>query len=800
MSAFHFLSIISILCTVFLTSFTLSTAAKESKLPTWGTLRPHALISARAPVPHSPFFGFAYHPASSVEIRHLAAEHTKKISSFTWTAHDGRNFGDQEIRDHDANLLLTTTFYAHPSHSAYTLRISAVPLDPSKPVSITSVILYAVTAPDDHTTDDDDKHKYGSLRFENSDLSNIHIRGDAPSVGGPFSIHVSSPTFGAVSADMLDLRAGKHIPDDSAYGSGSRSRLRTRSERPSAPPEELGQFHTCVDNTDGQKGWAVEKTIEKKLSRQLHISKSIGSINLLSGSSSSSSSSSPVTSALVQRLVEAPFQMEATLIMDEDTSEEGLKELQKEITGSKLDTQLRKLRKHFDEKFETVFSLKDKEFTEQAIAFGKQALANVLGGIGYFYGSSLAREEGGDKKSMVLPPVGLYTATPSRIVFPRGFLWDEGFHQLIIQRWDPNLSARCLQSWFSVSQSNGWIPREQILGFEARNRFPSHVRHLIIQNPIVANPPTILMPLPFLWTLMQQNNSNENTKWKKQSEQLLQAAEQYYKWIKTTQAGERPLSFRWRGRSSDLKSPDGYPLTLSSGLDDYPRALSVSKLERHVDLHCWITWASQMIARMLDLNGKDSSEYEEEFKILLEALDTHHSKRLPNSQRRGDLLFCDYDGDERVCHEGYVTILPLLLGLLDEDDERVGAILDALEDDNNLRATAGVRSLSRMDRWHRRGDDYWTGSIWMPFNFLTLAALKTKYGANEGRYRDRALRLYSSLRDSIIENTIKVHADTGVLWENYSPEDDGAGKSGRQFTGWTSLVLMIMAEKFDGVI
>ena len=85
-------------------------------------------------------------------------------------------------------------------------------------------------------------------------------------------------------------------------------------------------------------------------------------------------------------------------------------------------------------------------------------LSNLVGGIGYFYGSDVVDRSGAPEydeesegfweetaeararaKPVVERPKELFTCVPSRPFFPRGFLWDEGFHLIPIIDWDIDL-------------------------------------------------------------------------------------------------------------------------------------------------------------------------------------------------------------------------------------------------------------------------------------------------------------------------------------------------------------------------
>ena len=86
-------------------------------------------------------------------------------------------------------------------------------------------------------------------------------------------------------------------------------------------------------------------------------------------------------------------------------------------------------------------------------------LSNLVGGIGYFYGDSLVDrsyapeyeeenegfwDEAAEARGRAVlsqdGPSELFTSVPSRPFFPRGFLWDEGFHLLPVADWDMDLT------------------------------------------------------------------------------------------------------------------------------------------------------------------------------------------------------------------------------------------------------------------------------------------------------------------------------------------------------------------------
>ena len=80
----------------------------------------------------------------------------------------------------------------------------------------------------------------------------------------------------------------------------------------------------------------------------------------------------------------------------------------------------------------------------------------------------------------------------------------------------------------------------------------------------------------------------------------------WYDWFNKTQVGARPHTYRWRGRVSESKL-ELNPKTLTSGLDDFPRASHPNDQERHLDLRCWMALASKVMADLWEIVGNSNS-------------------------------------------------------------------------------------------------------------------------------------------------------------------------------------------------
>ncbi|KAF1757578.1 hypothetical protein GCK72_014034 [Caenorhabditis remanei] len=471
---------------------------------------------------------------------------------------------------------------------------------------------------------------------------------------------------------------------------------------------------------------------------------------------------------------------------------------------------------NFNKKYENAFQLSGKNYTNNQQKMAKVALSNMLGSVGYWYGHNRVFHNN------LLHPYGphsFFSAVPSRPFFPRGFLWDEGFHQMLIRKMDPKMTLEVIVSWMNAMDTSGWIPREMIVGTEAEAKVPAE---FIPQKSDVANPPT-------LFYVMDKLIHDDKTvaRYAGILKLLYPRLEKWFTWIRVTQAGPTRSTFRWRGRNSTILS-ELNPKTLSSGLDDFPRASHPSDNEYHLDLKCWIALASRVLARLAKSYGTEV-EYQKASKAMeeLNNFDTltkdHWSEEYQGFYDYGkhsvDVALAPVPAAssprqfeyQRVTSRaptyqlvtnvfGYNNLFPMMLKMIPSKSPALKAMLDKIHDPEVLWTKFGLRSISRKSPYYmakntEHDPPYWRGYIWININYMVLSSLR-HYADQPGPYQEQSLTIFNELRANLVSNMAIQFQKTGFLWENYD-DRTGQGRGCHPFTGWSSLILLIMSDNLD---
>ncbi|XP_067154548.1 mannosyl-oligosaccharide glucosidase [Apteryx mantelli] len=731
----------------------------------WGSYRPHIYFGMKTRSPRALVTGLMWMQQREAEarLRHTC-EQGDGLSRYGWLQHDGENFGVQDIHDH--GLLLRTEFVKRPGgeHGGdWSWRVTARPEGAGTQASLISLFFYVAT--DGQGTLQphvEDKTRLASVTGTTEELGHFKI-----SFLKPTAESGTAPKYASYNY-LQAVSPGLHRLTDVVKSSLSNRFV-------FAPPGGARQRFFAVDTFRGLPGTAEQGPRSHLLLHQVTL-----------------------------RL---PCRVEVTFESGSVAGRPG------PLAGPALTEELAEHVAAFERRFEETFSLGRKGFTPAQQRFAQAALSNMLGGMGYFHGRSIV-QSAHTEQPVPYPEGSLFTAVPSRSFFPRGFLWDEGFHQLLLARWDPALSREVIAHWLDLMNAEGWIPREQILDDEARAKVPPE---FIVQHSENANPPTLFLalqqllgaaPLPYLQRLFPRLRT-------------------WYDWYNTTQAGPLPYTFRWRGRDRD---PELFlnPKTLTSGLDDYPRASHPSADERHLDLRCWMALASAVMGDMAERLGEPAEPYRH---MQRELSDNGLLDRLHWAEHLG--MFADYGNHSqavglerekvraapgqvppaprlvRVVRKapelqfvgalGYVSLFPFLLQLLRPDSPRLPRVLAALRSEQHLWTPYGLRSLSRASPLYMRRNTehdppYWRGPVWVNINYLAVRALH-HYSGREGPHREQAVQLYRELRANLIANLYRQYAASGYLWEQYS-DSTGKGQGCYPFTGWSALVVLVMAEEY----
>ncbi|KAG9040707.1 Processing alpha glucosidase I, partial [Serendipita sp. 407] len=553
-------------------------------------------------------------------IRHDCSQ-SDNLDAYTWTEHDMRQGGVEIIKDGQNNVEIKIEWIKVPGGmhgGSWAARISGKPIVIGKPLRISMIYYFGLEG-------------LGSLDWESEQDDDgvtepVHLSGSTPDLG-QFNIRIE---------DGPDNRFTK-------YGGRSED-FKSR----------IGKTHYFGTGMSAGDVWKAKEYLYQHLGYRAQAIimpykdepvKPDPAFVITMGNTIARESNFYA----VQKTYDGTFSFDVVF----DSQSAGTK-----VDSATITHGIESFVSRFDREFQSRFPTRHDAPSDE-LAFSKAITSNLMGGIGYFYGSSIIDraykadwdqdEDDEEDQTFVKPepklqpPRSLLTATPSRSFFPRGFYWDEGFHLLLIGAWDNDLSLEILKDWVDLIDDDGWVGREQILGEEARSKVPEQFQ---AQYPSNANPPTLTMAVTaFIERLLSNRSgsgptdeelglggdsqkvfasggSNEYGNSKESNKHLhdhglalsylrsiYPPLRRHYDWFRSTQRGQikayarkarsRTEAYRWRGRTQDH--------VLTSGMDDYPRGPPHAG-ELHLDLISWMGFFTRTMKSIATFLGEKEDE------------------------------------------------------------------------------------------------------------------------------------------------------------------------------------------------
>ncbi|EGR28287.1 mannosyl-oligosaccharide glucosidase, putative [Ichthyophthirius multifiliis] len=286
------------------------------------------------------------------------------------------------------------------------------------------------------------------------------------------------------------------------------------------------------------------------------------------------------------------------------------------------------------------------------------AVSNLFGGLSFKYGQLKLLQINHNQI-----PKPIFSFTPSRQRFSWSFLWDDGFHNAIASKFEENISKEIIKSWLDTMTEDGWICREQTRGEEAEKL--CNCPEFLWKDNRDGNPPSLILTIDFF--IREHMDIIKEL----QNEGYVEKIEKWFQWYMRTQ--------------------------MINDIDIFEKKMKVSfsnggtkmEVQNNLLIVVWMI-IPETINIYLNISLQD---------ILM--------------LKVGCIIL-------HISHFGYPNILPLALGLINQDTLELETIVQHIQNENVLWTKYGLRSLAKNDYFFEKGQNYWTGPIWIHINYLVL--------------------------------------------------------------------------------